>query len=236
MSQNLDIVPVELGKLSDAEEKRLSEIDERDESQSRFGAVVTVIRKQMGENMLLVATIIAVVFGISLGFLLRAYCDLNDNHIGYFSFVGQLFLRMLKFLILPLIATSLISGIASLGSQNAGKIATRALVYYFSTTMIAVVIGIILVIIIRPGSGKASSEDKDAPLPIDTTKYVTTHDTLLDLVRNLFPDNIVEMTFQEFETNYSPQYKYIVHNVTSNRTIVYKHRPSKISNFIKSKY
>jgi Na+/H+-dicarboxylate symporter len=118
-----------------------------------------------------------------LGFILRVFFVFNDNQIGYFGFLGQLFLRMLKFLILPLIATSLISGIASLGSNSAGRIAARALIYYFSTTITAVVIGIILVVIIRPGVGKGSDADKNMRLPIDTTKTLSTHDTLLDLVR-----------------------------------------------------
>jgi solute carrier family 1 (high affinity glutamate transporter) protein 1 len=151
--------------------------------------VIRIMREQVKENLNLVATIIAVILGISLGFLLRIFFQFNDNQIGYFGFLGQLFLRMLKFLILPLIATSLISGIASLGSNSAGKIAMRALIYYFSTTITAVVIGIILVIIIRPGVGKGSDSDRNMRLPIDTTKTLTTHDTLLDLVRydyNLF--------------------------------------------------
>ena len=89
---------------------------------------------------------------------------------------------MLKFLILPLIAFSLISGIAGLGSSS-GKIAIRSLAYYFSTTIIAVVLGIILVSIIKPGVGRDSSVDQSIALPIDTNKKVTTHDTILDLIR-----------------------------------------------------
>jgi Na+/H+-dicarboxylate symporter len=85
----------------------------------------------------------------------------------------------------------MISGIAGLGSNSAGKIAVRALTYYFSTTFIAVLIGIVLVIIIKPGAGRSSSiEAHLINLPIDTNKKVTTTDTILDLIRNLFPDNI----------------------------------------------
>lgn len=122
---------------------------------------------------------------------------------------------MLKFLILPLIATSLISGIAGLGSNSAGKIAARALIYYFSTTITAVVIGIILVVIIKPGSGKGAEVDQSFKLPIDTNRIVTTHDTLLDLIRNLFPDNIIEMAFREYETSFVPEYKW---NIVGNNT------------------
>ena len=183
-----------------------------------------IFKRQLKDNILLVATVIAVILGIGIGFLLRAFFQFNDNQISYFGFFGQLFLRMLKFLILPLIATSLISGIAGL-SKNAGRIALRALVYYFSTTMTAVVIGIILVVIIRPGSGKGSDVDQSLKVPIDTSRHVTTHDTLLDLVRNLFPDNIVEMTFREYQTEYTEMYKYVLVDLNSNATLTVKELP-----------
>ncbi|CAF0717381.1 unnamed protein product [Brachionus calyciflorus] len=178
--------------------------------------IKTVIKEQLKDNVLFFATIAAVILGITLGFILRQFFTFNDNQISYFGFPGQLFLRMLKFLILPLIATSLISGIAGLGSNSAGKIAARALIYYFSTTITAVVIGIILVVIIKPGSGRAGAVDETFKLPIDTNRIVTTHDTLLDLVRNLFPDNIIEMAFREYETQFQAEYKY--HLLYSNGT------------------
>ena len=184
MSQNLDILPSEsvaLNSKSNASKLYLEDGD--NESTNPLRNVINIIKTQCKENINLVATIIAVILGISMGFLLRAHFEFNENQISYFGFLGQLFLRMLKFLILPLIATSLISGIASLGSNSAGKIAVRALIYYFSTTITAVVIGIILVILIKPGVGKGSDSDKNMRLPIDTTKTLTTHDTLLDLIR-----------------------------------------------------
>lgn len=193
--------------------------------------VKEIFKRQLRENVLLVATVIAVILGIGTGFLLRSFFQFNDNQVSYFGFIGQLFLRMLKFLILPLIATSLISGIAGL-SKNAGRIALRALVYYFSTTMTAVVIGIILVVIIRPGSGKGSSVDQSLKVPIDTSRHVTTHDTLLDLVRNLFPDNIVEMTFREYQTDYLVIYKYNLTDLSTNTSQIVKELPSNLTGII----
>lgn len=216
--------------------KALKSVDFDENSNSKLEIITKpnlkiIIKDQVKENVLLVATIVAVVLGISLGFVLRSFFEFNDNQISYFGFIGQLFLRMLKFLILPLIATSLISGIAGLGSNSAGKIAARALIYYFSTTITAVVIGIILVVIIKPGSGRGADVDQTMRLPIDTNKIVTTHDTLLDLIRfkhllkpfywiqydiislknrNLFPDNIIEMAFREYETGFQPEYKWNV--------------------------
>ena len=135
------------------------------------------------ENALLVSTIFSVILAIGIGFILREFVEFNENEIDYFGFVGQLFLRMLKFLILPLIGSSLISGIAGLGSGNGGKIALRSLIYYFASTFVAVVIGIILVVSIQPGVGRASESDSSSTVPIDVSRVVTTQDTILDLIR-----------------------------------------------------
>jgi hypothetical protein len=68
-----------------------------------------IIRTNIKENFLLASTIAAVTLGISLGFMLRYFYEFNENETKYFGFIGQIFLRMLKFLILPLIAFRLIN-------------------------------------------------------------------------------------------------------------------------------
>ena len=69
------------------------------------------------------------------------------------GFLGDLFLRLLKMIIIPLIFTSLVSGIASLGSgRSLGRVGIRTMVYYMLSTTLAIAIGITLVNIIRPGT------------------------------------------------------------------------------------
>ena len=188
-------------------------------SSKKINKTRTII-KQIRKNVLLLLTLISVVLAILVGFILKNFFKFNDNEIGYFGFCGELFLRMLKFLILPLITTSLISGIAGLGAKNAGKIGFRALCYYFSTTIIAVLIGICLVTLIKPGVGKEANTNNALKVPIDTNRIINTHDTLLDLIRNVFPDNLIEMGFREYETNYVPQYNWLlVFNNGENQTL-----------------
>lgn len=59
----------------------------------------------------------------------------------YINYVGDLFLRMLKSLILPLIVSSLVSAIGSLDLSLSGRIGARAIGYYMITTVCAVVLG-----------------------------------------------------------------------------------------------
>jgi Na+/H+-dicarboxylate symporter len=70
------------------------------------------------------------------------------------AWLGTLFLNALKMIIVPLIASSMIVGISGLGDiRKVGKTGTMTLVYYMTTTGAAVLLGIILVNVIRPGVG-----------------------------------------------------------------------------------
>ncbi|XP_068164225.1 excitatory amino acid transporter 3 isoform X2 [Antennarius striatus] len=147
-------------------------------------------------NWLLIATIASVLAGICLGVVVREYASLSHLHKQYFGFPGEILMRMLKLIILPLIISSMITGVAALDSEVSGKIGLRAIIYYFSTTIIAVLLGILLVMTIKPGvSQTADNIDRTGITP-----NVSTADTLLDLVRNMFPENLVQACFQQYKT------------------------------------
>ncbi|CAB1345177.1 unnamed protein product [Coregonus sp. 'balchen'] len=122
-------------------------------------------------NWLLIATIVSVVLGIGLGVVVREYASLSHLHKQYFGFPGEILMRMLKLVILPLIISSMITGVAALDSEVSGKIGLRAVVYYFSTTIIAVILGIVLVMAIKPGvSQEAEHIDRTGTTPNYKTK------------------------------------------------------------------
>jgi len=119
-------------------------------------------------------------------------CRITKEDITYIDFPGKIFINILKMLILPLIVSSIISSLAQLDAQSSGKMGIRALIYYLATTLIAAIIGIILVLTIRPGSRGNQVEIK----PDSKSAEGRTIDTVLDLFRNLFPDNIMEAAFR----------------------------------------
>lgn len=72
-------------------------------------------------------------------------------------------------------------GIAALDSKASGKMGVRAVVYYMSTTIIAVLIGIIIVVIIHPGKGTKENMHREGKIV-----QVTAADAFLDLIRYVY--------------------------------------------------
>ena len=82
----------------------------------------------------------------------------------WFKRLGGLFLRMLQMVAVPLIVTSLLTGVLGLGgSAGVGRMFRRTLVYYLCTSMLAIVTGLLAVNLVRPGLGgqKANVADAD---------------------------------------------------------------------------
>ncbi|XP_062942657.1 excitatory amino acid transporter 1 isoform X4 [Cynocephalus volans] len=135
------------------------------------------VKSYLFRNAFVLLTVTAVIVGTILGFTLRPY-KMSYREIKYFSFPGELLMRMLQMLVLPLIISSLVTGMAALDSKASGKMGMRAVVYYMTTTIIAVVIGIIVVIIIHPGKGTKENMHREGNIV-----RVTAADAFLDLIR-----------------------------------------------------
>jgi len=170
------------------------------------------VKSYLFRNAFVLLTVTAVIVGTILGFTLRPY-KMSYREVKYFSFPGELLMRMLQMLVLPLIISSLVTGMAALDSKASGKMGMRAVVYYMTTTIIAVVIGIIIVIIIHPGKGTKENMHREGKIV-----QVTAADAFLDLIRNMFPPNLVEACFKQFKTNYEKRSFKVP--IQSNETLV----------------
>jgi len=163
-----------------------------------------VVLKTLKSNALTIATLAGVLIGIIFGVSLRTREeDWSQREVMYVKFIGSLFLQMLKAIIIPLIIPSLIVAVGSLDLSLSGKIGGRAIAYYMGTTICAVILGIILVTSIQPGKGAEPETNRVVE------RNITTEDTLMDLVRNLFPPNIVQACTQQVTTQlvYKPEYE-----------------------------
>ncbi|XP_046870488.1 excitatory amino acid transporter 4 [Hypomesus transpacificus] len=200
-------------RLTRAMEKRTSSVKDRMTS-----VTWESVKGFLKRNLFVIFTIAAVALGVMLGFALRPH-NLTLRDIKYFSFPGELLMRMLKMLVLPLIVSSLVTGISSLDSKASGKMGIRAVVYYMVTTLVAVFIGIVMVMIIRPGQGR-----RDRPVATSgSIEPVQAADAFLDLIRNMFPPNLVEACFKQYKTVYKKTIT--IRNVTQavNQTEEFSH-------------
>lgn len=159
------------------------------------------VLKIFSDQLLTIATLASVVLGVIIGLIVRAASSSpwSARDIMYINFIGELFLQMIKGLILPLITSSLIAAIGSLNLNLSGKIGVRAISYYMVTTVMAVILGIILVTTIRPGANRTADDLQTSQQNISFV-HSTTTDTMLDLVRNMFPPNIVQACLQQYQT------------------------------------
>ncbi len=122
---------------------------------------------------ILIALILAVLFGIYL-----------KNYVGYIAWMGEVFLRALKMIIIPLIFSSIVSGITNIGSaESIGRLGLKTIIYYISTSIFAILTGLVLVNILKPGVGADLNLSQTVDLDVNS-------DTLGQTLIKIIPDNI----------------------------------------------
>ncbi|NXX45486.1 EAA2 protein, partial [Tricholaema leucomelas] len=162
----------------------------------RSGNICVQFCQSLHRNLLLTLTVFGVILGAVCGGLLRLATPIDPDIIMLIAFPGDILMRMLKMLILPLIISSLITGLSGLDAKASGRLGTRAMIYYMSTTIIAAVLGVILVLAIHPGNPKLKKQLGQGK----KNDEVSSLDAFLDLIRNLFPENLVQACFQQIQT------------------------------------
>jgi solute carrier family 1 (neutral amino acid transporter) protein 5 len=141
------------------------------------------VRRCLRANLLVLLTVVAVVAGVALGLGIsaaRGAVPLDPKDLMAFSFPGELLLRLLRMIILPLVVCSLIGGAASLDPSALGRLGAWALLFFLVTTLLASALGVGLALALQPGATNASVWNthafKEAPKEV--------LDSFLDLVRS----------------------------------------------------
>ncbi|XP_073528269.1 neutral amino acid transporter A [Phyllobates terribilis] len=153
------------------------------------------------KNAIVILTVSGVLVGVGLGTAVRNM-NLTKAQMTYFAFPGELLLRMLKMIILPLVVCSLISGAASLDTRSLGKLGAIAVAYFLVTTLMASGLAIALGFIIKPGAGAGALNSNALGIETTITTNKETVDSFLDLARNLMPANLVAAAFRSYATEY----------------------------------
>ena len=125
---------------------------------------------------ILIALVIAVIYGL----FLTEYAHL-------LTWMGELFLRALQMIIIPLILTSIISGVANIGeAHNLGRLGLKTISYYITTSLFAIVTGLVFVNLIQPGVGA------DLGLKREVPELAASSGDLWEIVLRMVPTNIFE--------------------------------------------
>lgn len=161
---------------------------------------------------LVLLTVSGVLVGAGMGAALRGL-QLTPTQITYLAFPGEMLLRMLRMIILPLVVCSLVSGAASLDASSLGRLGGIAVAYFGLTTLSASALAVALAFIIKPGAGAQTLQSSSLGLDDSGSPPVSkeTVDSFLDLLRNLFPSNLVVAAFSTSATSY----KMVTHNTSS---------------------
>jgi len=157
------------------------------------------VKAFLKQNAMVIMIVVGAVLGTVIGIAInKPIQNLEQPHrytaITLIGFPGEILLRALKMLILPLITFSLIVGLTSLDNQVSGRIGIRAVTYYMSTTVLAAMLGLALVVLIQPGVGM---RQPDRPA---NNEVVRPMDSFMDIMRNMVPSNIVKAAIQQDKT------------------------------------
>ena len=143
--------------------------------------------------------LVAMAAGAVVGWLLGPAGRIGSlDLLPLFEFLGTLFINMLKMVVVPLIAASIITGVASLGSgRDLGRLGIKTLLFYVITTLLAVLIALTIVNFVRPGI--VNGEPARALLALEAqaesvTAAVKEHAStgVLDTLLGVVPANIIE--------------------------------------------
>ena len=108
---------------------------------------------------------------------------------GYFSILSDVFLRLIKVIIAPLVFATVVSGIAGMGDAKAvGRIGGKALLWFITASLVSLLLGMVLANLLQPGSGLALAlPDRDAATNLKTGGL-----NLRDFVAHMVPRSFFE--------------------------------------------
>lgn len=129
---------------------------------------------------ILIALILAVLFGY-----------FTPDGVKYVAWMGDIFLRALKMVIIPLIFSSIISGVTSMGEgNNLGRMGIKTLSYYLATSTLAILTGLVIVNLVKPGVGV------DLGFSESVEGLAEKAGSMKDILYRIVPENIVDAMAQ----------------------------------------
>ncbi len=138
-------------------------------------------------NKILLGLGLGFVFGLILSKFPESY--VKDTVIigGILKIMGTGFTSVIKMMVVPLVFASLVCGAASMGdAKKLGRIGGKTMLFYLSTTAIAIIVSLVLGTLLKPGSGLDMSHMVSSEVAIGESK------SLVEIILNIIPTNPVQ--------------------------------------------
>ena len=136
--------------------------------------------------------------GLVLGVLVGIWLHREPSPIlmTTLTFIGQVFIRLIQMVVIPLVVSAIIIGITSVGdNRQLGKFGTKMIVYYGIITTLAVTIGATLALVFKPGVGAAHYITENAASEVQAsvaTAMAQQQDNILNIFLGFIPSNPIE--------------------------------------------
>jgi proton glutamate symport protein len=124
---------------------------------------------------------VQILIGMAAGVVVGLVVE--PDHVPWFEWIGDLFLRLLKMVVVPLVAASVTLSVASLGDpKKIGRMGGRTLVYYLFTSCAAILTGLVMVNLFQPGAGVDLGGAAGAAIEAQSF-------SVLDFLKRMIPEN-----------------------------------------------
>ncbi|WP_318840646.1 cation:dicarboxylate symporter family transporter [Paenibacillus sp. BJ-4] len=131
--------------------------------------------------------------GLALGIIIGALFYGNSGVEVYLKPIGDIFIRLIKMIVVPIVISTLVIGVAGVGDiKKLGKLGGKSIVYFEIVTTIAILFGLLVANLVRPGEGVDMSHLAKS----DIHKYVETAEStghnFMDTIVHIVPTNIFQ--------------------------------------------
>ncbi len=130
--------------------------------------------------------------GLAVGYILnRHFAGRAPEEVeavtGYFSMLAEIFLRLIKMIVAPLVLTTLIVGVARVGDIKAvGRIGGKTLLWFVTASLISLILGMVLVNVFQPGA------HMHLPLPKGVAEISKAPLSIREFIGHLVPTSIID--------------------------------------------
>jgi proton glutamate symport protein len=137
---------------------------------------------------------VQILIGLVLGILVGALFYGNPAVAKYLQPIGDIFIRLIKMIVVPIVVSTLIVGIAGTGdTKKLGRLGIKTIIYFEIITTVAIILGLVIANIFQPGAGVDMNHltKTDIQKYVDTTNETQKH-SFADTFVNIVPKNVFE--------------------------------------------